>query len=175
MEVIEYVEKIDDRMNRINKKYKYIGDYIHNYLNDGKIEYEQLMDFELSLQDLSIQINKLVFVFNQIALNENNGNDNNGNDNNGNDNENIKNKNQLNKMDKIDYALDKTIFHFLPLLFMYFMIFDNESILHIKDFVEKKDTNNYINNNNTNNKKTNKNNNTNTFTLTKEEILNDLD
>ena len=157
-------------MNRINKKYKYIGDYIHNYLNDGKIEYEQLMDFELSLQDLSIQINKLVFVFNQIALNENNGNDNNGNDN-----ENIKNKNQLNKMDKIDYALDKTIFHFLPLLFMYFMIFDNESILHIKDFVEKKDTNNYINNNNTNNKKTNKNNNTNTFTLTKEEILNDLD
>ena len=107
MEVIEYVEKIDDRMNRINKKYKYIGDYIHNYLNDGKIEYEQLMDFELSLQDLSIQINKLVFVFNQIALNENNGNDNNGNDN-----ENIKNKNQLNKMDKIDYALDKTIFHF---------------------------------------------------------------
>ena len=46
MEVIEYVEKFDDRMNRINKNYKYISEYIHNYLNDGKIEYEQLIDFE---------------------------------------------------------------------------------------------------------------------------------
>ena len=56
MEVIEYVEKIDDRMNRINKNYKYIGEYIHNYLNDGKIEYEQLMDFELSLPLLSLPL-----------------------------------------------------------------------------------------------------------------------
>ena len=69
-------------------------------------------------------------------------------------------------MDKIDYALDKTIFHFLPLLFIYFMIFDNESILYIKDFIDKKNNNNhysYINNNTTINN------------ITKEEIIMDLD
>jgi len=177
MEIIEYVEKIDDRMNRINKNYKYIGENIHNYINDGKIEYEQLMDFELALQGLSIELFKLVYLFNQIENNENNENpkiiktnlqlsNNNINQNKYNNNK-INNVNQENKMDKIDYALDKTIFHFLPLLFMYFMIFDNESILYIKDFIEKQDnTNNYTNNSNT-------------FTPihkpTKEEIIDDLD
>ena len=178
MEVIEYVGKIDDRMNRINKNYKYIGENIHNYINDGKIEYEQLMDFELALQGLSIELFKLVYLFNQIENNENNENpkiiktnlhlsNNNINQNKYNNNNKINNVNQENKMDKIDYALDKTIFHFLPLLFMYFMIFDNESILYIKEFIEKQDnTNNYTNNSNT-------------FTPihkpTKEEIIDDLD
>ena len=74
MEVIEYIENIDDRMNRINKNYKYIGENIHNYINDGKIEYEQLMDFELALQGLSIELFKLVYLFNQIENNENNEN-----------------------------------------------------------------------------------------------------
>ena len=154
MEIIEYVEKIDDRMNRINKNYKYIGVNIHNYINDGKIEYEKLMDFELALQGLSIELFKLVYLFNQIENNENTKiiktnlhlSNNNINQNKYNNNK-INNVNQENKMDKIDYALDKTIFHFLPLLFMYFMIFDNESILYIKDFIEKQDnTNNYTNN-----------------------------
>ena len=187
MEVIEYVGKIDDRMNRINKNYKYIGENIHNYINDGKIEYEQLMDFELSLQNLSIELNKLVYVFNQIDNNETNVNNENPNIintilqlsnninqnkynnkiNNVNQENQVNQVNQVNKMDKIDYALDKTIFHFLPLLFMYFMIFDNESILHIKEFIEKQDnTNNYTNNYN---------NNTFTPTPTKEEIIDDLD
>jgi len=179
MEVIEYVGKIDDRMNRINKNYKYIGENIHNYINDGKIDYEQLMDFELSLQNLSIELNKLVYVFNQFDNNETNVNNenpniintilqlsNNINQNKYNNNK-INNVNQENKMDKIDYALDKTIFHFLPLLFMYFMIFDNESILHIKEFIEKQDnTNNYTNNSNTF---------TPTHKPTKEEIIDDLD
>lgn len=176
MEIIEYVEKIEDRMNRINKNYKYIGENIHNYINDGKIEYEQLMDFELALQGLSIELFKLVYLFNQIENNENNENpkiiktnlqlSNNINQNKYNNNK-INNVNQENKMDKIDYALDKTIFHFLPLLFMYFMIFDNESILNIKEFIERQDnTNNYTNNSNTF---------TPTHKPTKEDIIDDLD
>ena len=174
MEVIEYVENIDDRMNRINKNYKYIGVNIHNYINDGKIKYEQLMDFELSLQNLSIELFKLVYLFNQIENNENNENNETPNIiktilqlNNNNNNKKINNINQVNKMDKIDYVLDKTIFHFLPLLFMYFMIFDNESILHIKDFIEKKDTNyNNYTNTNTNIKFNN---------ISTQDILDDLD
>ena len=171
MEVIEYVENIDDRMNRINKNYKYIYENIHNYINDGKIKYEQLMDFELSLQNLSIELFKLVYLFNQIENNENNENPNTIKTilqlNNNNNKKKINNINQVNKMDKIDYALDKTIFHFLPLLFMYFMIFDNESILYIKDFIGKQDnTNNYTNNSNTF---------TPTYKPTKEEIIDDLD
>ena len=174
MEVIEYVENIDDRMNRINKNYKYIGENIHNYINDGKIEYEQLMDFELALQGLSIELFKLVYLFNQIENNENNENNETPNIiktilqlNNNNNNKKINNINQVNKMDKIDYVLDKTIFHFLPLLFMYFMIFDNESILNIKEFIERQDnTNNYTNNSNTF---------TPTYKPTKEEIIDDLD
>ena len=170
MEVIEYVENIDDRMNRINKNYKYIYENIHNYINDGKIKYEQLMDFELSLQNLSIELFKLVYLFNQIENNENNENPNTIKTilqlNNNNNKKKINNINQVNKMDKIDYALDKTIFHFLPLLFMYFMIFDNESILHIKDFIEKKDTN-YTNTNTNTNIKINN--------ISTQDILDDLD
>ena len=114
MEVIEYVENIDDRMNRINKNYKYIYENIHNYINDGKIKYEQLMDFELALQNVSIELFKLVYLFNQIENNENNENpkiiktnlqlSNNINQNKYNNNK-INNVNQENKMDKIDYYL----------------------------------------------------------------------
>ena len=134
------------------------------------------MDFELALQGLSIELFKLVYLFNQIENNENNENpkiiktnlqlSNNINKNKYNNNK-INNVNQENKMDKIDYALDKTIFHFLPLLFMYFMIFDNESILNIKEFIERQDnTNNYTNNSNTF---------TPTHKPTKEDIIDDLD
>ena len=175
MEVIEYVENIDDRMNRINKNYKYIYENIHNYINDGKIKYEQLMDFELALQNVSIELFKLVYLFNQIENNENNENpkiiktnlqlSNNINQNKYNNNK-INNVNQENKMDKIDYALDKTIFHFLPLLFMYFMIFDNESILHIKDFIDKKEKK-HTNYNNYSNIKINN--------ISTQDILDDLD
>ena len=51
MEIIEYVEKLDTRFNNITKDYKYIYDNIHNYINDGKVSYNQLMDFEVSLED----------------------------------------------------------------------------------------------------------------------------
>ena len=164
MDVIEYVEKIDERMIKINKNYNYIYNHIHNYLNDGIIEYAQLMDFEVSLQDLSIQLNSLVFLFNQKENNKNNIN-------NFKDykiyNDKQADKKADKKADKIDYVLDKTIFHFLPLLFMYFMIFDNESILYIKDFIDKKNNDNkinYINNTNTN-----------TNNIQKEDICDDLD
>jgi hypothetical protein len=165
MDVIEYVEKIDERMIKINKNYNYIYNNIHNYLNDGIIEYAQLMDFEVSLQDLSIQLNSLVFLFNQKENNINNK----ININNIKDYKIYNDKQADKKADKIDYVLDKTIFHFLPLLFMYFMIFDNESILYIKDFIDKKDKDNkinYINNTNTN---------TNTNNIQKEDICDDLD
>ena len=135
MDLFKYVENIDERMNRINKNYKYIYDNIHNYLNNECIKYEHLLDFELALQNLSIELNKLVYLFNQQELNENNSIDNTINQFKYNNNENI---DKINKMDKIDYILDKTIFHYMPLLFLYFMIFDKESILHIKDFIENK-------------------------------------
>jgi len=99
MEVIEYVENIDDRMNRINKNYKYIYENIHNYINDGKIKYEQLMDFELSLQNLSIELFKLVYLFNQIENNKNNkNNENNENNENNKNNENNENPNIIKTM-----------------------------------------------------------------------------
>jgi len=138
MDLFKYVENIDERMNRINKNYKYIYDNIHNYLNNGCIEYAHLLDFELALQNLSIELNKLVYLFNQQELNENNSIDNTINQFKYNNNENIDKIDKIYKMDKIDYILDKTIFHYMPLLFLYFMIFDKESILHIKDFIENK-------------------------------------
>lgn len=135
MDLFKYVENIDERMKRINKNYIYIYDNIHNYLNNGCIEYEHLLDFELALQNLSIELNKLVYLFNQQELIDNNSIDNTINQFKYNNNENI---DKIYKMDKIDYILDKTIFHYIPLLFLYFMIFDKESILHIKDFIENK-------------------------------------
>ena len=141
MDIIEYVENLDTRFNNITKDYKYIYDNIHNYLNDGKISYNQIMDFEVSLEDLSIQLNSLVFLFKQIQIdsvvllfNQKSNNNNNNN-----------------KESKLDYIVEKTIFNFIPLLFFYFMIYDKESILYIKDFVENKNQTNTTNNtNNTN-------------------------
>jgi hypothetical protein len=135
MEIIEYVEKLDTRFNNITKDYKYIYDNIHNYLNDGKISYYQLMDFEVSLEDLSIQINSLVFLFKQ-KQNENYINSINTINTNTNNNTIIDLNNT--KDTKLDYIIDKAIFQFMPLLFIYFMVFDKESILYAKDFIENK-------------------------------------
>ena len=157
MEIIEYVELLDNKIININKKYKYIYNNIHNYIKDGKINFEQLMDFDISLSDLDINISSLVFLFKQQELN------NNVNELNYIDfveNYNIK----YNKQNKIDYALNKTIFHGLPLLFIYFMIIDKESILYIKEFVE--------NTNTTKNETITK---TIPITMTDQEILDDLD
>jgi len=192
MEVIEYVEKIDNIITSINKDYKYIYDDIHNYLNDGKVSYDQLINFEVSLEDLSIQLNSLVFLFKQIQIesqvelfnpkknnnyNTNNYNTNNYNTNNYNTNNYKEDKikqyikeEQMNT--KIDKIIDKTIFNILPLLFLYFMVIDKESILYLKDFVENK-------NNKSNNTKEEEYNNkckniiNNIFN--EEYILNDLD
>ena len=124
MEVIEYVEKLDNTFTNITKDYKYIYDNIHNYINDGKVSYNQLMDFEVSLEDLSIQINTLAFLFKQKEIEKQNL-------------ININFKESTYKETKLDYIIEKTIFQYIPLLFIYFMIFDNESILYVKDFIEK--------------------------------------
>lgn len=124
MDIIEYVEKIDTMFNNVTKDYKYIYDKIHNYINDGKISYNQLMDFEVSLEDLSIQINTLAFLFKQKEIEKQNL-------------ININFKESTYKETKLDYIIEKTIFQYIPLLFIYFMIFDNESILYVKDFIEK--------------------------------------
>ena len=158
MDIIEYVEKLDTRFNNITKDYKYIYDNIHNYLNDGKVSYNQIMDFEVSLEDLSIQLNSLVFVFKQIQIesvvylfNQKN-KDTKYKDTN--------NTNNINKETKIDYIVEKTMFNFLPLLFIYFMVFDKESILYAKDFIENKyDTKTDNNTCNTTHENTHKNNN----------------
>jgi hypothetical protein len=124
MDIIEYVEKIDTMFNNVTKDYKYIYDKIHNYINDGKISYNQLMDFEVSLEDLSIQINRLAFLFKQKEIEKQNL-------------ININFKESTYKETKLDYIIEKTIFQYIPLLFIYFMIFDKESILYVKDFIEK--------------------------------------
>ena len=201
MEVIEYVEKIDNIMSSINKYYKYIYDDIHNYLNDGKITYNELIDFEISLEDLSIQLKSLVFLFKdkhyQCINNDNDNNDNNNNDNDNDTNINsyedtnknsdkikqynkeVKKENKKkidNKIDnKIDYITNKTIFNVIPLLFLYFMIIDKDSILYLKDFgVNINDT--YTNIEiNTKQKEYNKCKNIINNIFNEEYILNDLD
>lgn len=137
MDIIEYVEKIDTMFNNVTKDYKYIYDKIHNYINDGKISYNQLMDFEVSLEDLSIQINTLAFLFKQKEIEKQNL-------------ININFKESTYKETKLDYIIEKTIFQYIPILFIYFMIFDNESILYVKDFIEKNKYENKYENKNSN-------------------------
>jgi hypothetical protein len=151
MDIIEYVEKIDTMFNNVTKDYKYIYDNIHNYLNDGKVSYNQIMDFEVSLEDLSIQLNSLVFLFKQIQIDSLvllfNKKSNENNKKNSDTNESIENTINFkeSKVDKLDIMIEKTIFQYIPLLFIYFMIFDKESILYIKDFIENKYDNKYEN------------------------------
>jgi hypothetical protein len=133
MEVIEYVEKIDTLFDKVNKDYKYIYDKIHNYLNDDKITYENLIDFEVSLSDLSIHLNSLVFLFKQQEQQEKQA------------------QKEVNK-DKLDFIVETSLFNIFPLLFMYFMFVDKNSIFYIKDFVNttKNKTTNQNNNDNNN-------------------------
>ena len=63
MDVIEYVEKLDNTFINITKNYNYIYENIHNNLNKKKIAYNELIDFEISLEDLAIQLNSLLFLF----------------------------------------------------------------------------------------------------------------
>jgi len=196
MEVIEYVEKIDNKISSVNKDYKCIYENIHNYLNDGKITYQELMDFEVSLEDLSIQLNSLVFLFKQTQVQDiilqNSMNNINTQDNSYehfNNEAKIKKYNKEIKKDKIDtkmdtkidYIIDKTIFNILPLIFFYFMVIDKESILYLKDFVESKSQNTYNTYNTNNNIDINKeeyNNKCKTIInniFDEEYILNDLD
>ena len=149
MDIIEYVEKLDTMFVNITKDYKFIYENIHNYLNDGKVTYNQIMDFEVSLEDLSIQLNSLVFLFKQIQIdslvllfNQNTNQRNTNSTNSANDVETT----MKYKESKLDSIVEKTLFHYIPLLFIYFMIFDKESILHIKDFIEKP----YVNTNESN-------------------------
>ena len=137
MEAIEYVEKIDNKFNIIIKDYVYIYENIHNNLNDGKVSYDDLMDFEISLEDLSIQLNSLVFLFKQIQIDSV---------------VQLFNEKANNKESKVDYIVEKTIFNFMPLLFIYFMIYDKESILYVKDFVENRNDNKNDNKNDNDNK-----------------------
>ena len=158
MDIIEYVEKLDTRFDNITKDYKYIYENIHNYLNDGKVSYNQIMDFEVSLEDLSIQLNSLVFLFKQIQIdslvvlfNQKANQRNTNSTNSTNDVETTlrykeSKLDNLDKLDKLDSIIEKTLFHYIPLLFIYFMIFDKESILHMKDFIEKP----YVNTNESN-------------------------
>jgi hypothetical protein len=146
MEIIEYVEKLNNKFTGITKDYKYIYENIHNYINDGKVSYNQLMDFEVSLEDLSIQLNSLVFLFKQIQIESVvflfNQKSNRINSKNNENNENNQNNTEI----KVDYIVEKTIFNFMPLLFVYFMIYDKESILYAKDFIENKYDNKYDDN-----------------------------
>ena len=172
MEIIEYVELLDNKITNINKNYQYIYNNIHNYIQNGKLNFDQLIGFEISLSDLDINISSLVFLFKQLEINDFINKENKNVNINGIVNEPNycdfieKYNTKYNTHDKIDYAIDKTIFHFLPLLFIYFMIFDKESILYIKDFVE---------NTNTAKKETTTNTIPIPITITKQEILDDLD
>ena len=149
MDIIEYVEKLDTMFVNITKDYKFIYENIHNYLNDGKVTYNQIMDFEVSLEDLSIQLNSLVFLFKQIQIDSLvllfNQNTNQRNTNSTNSTNDVETTMKY-KESKLDSIVEKTLFNYIPLLFIYFMIFDKESILHIKDFIEKP----YVNTNESN-------------------------
>jgi hypothetical protein len=158
MDIIEYVEKLDTMFVNITKDYKFIYENIHNYLNDGKVSYNQIMDFEVSLEDLSIQLNSLVFLFKQIQIDslvllfnqKSNQRDTNSTDSTNDVETTMRYKenklDNLDNLDKLDSIIEKTLFNYIPLLFIYFMIFDKESILHLKDFIEKP----YVNTNKSN-------------------------
>ena len=131
--LIHYMNKLNYTFTKLTNDYNYISSNITNLLNNDVIPYDHLTDLDISMNDLSINIQTILLII-----------------------ENTENTNEFNirdsthpsvtseleglkpseyeKQKKIDVLVKNTITKMLPLFLLYLMLYDNESILNSKTF-----------------------------------------
>ena len=123
-----YINKLNIVFNKITADYSYLSSNITNLLNNELILYDSLTELEISMNDLSINIQSILFIIEETKKQ--------------NEFENINyNENYIDyfekekeKEKKNDVLVNNTVKRMLPYLFLYLMLIDKESILNSSSF-----------------------------------------
>ena len=143
----DFISNLNNTFNKITNNYNKIYSKIPSLLNNYILPFNNIIDLDSSLNELSIQLQSILFIIEREDSskmeNENNvvndgNNDGNNDDNNDNDsnNDNDGNNDNYEKEIKKDKIVNKTLIKMLPLFFYYLMMIDNESIINSKTFGE---------------------------------------
>jgi len=143
--LIHYMNKLNYSFTKLTNDYNYISSNITKLLNNDVIPYEHLTDLDISMNDLSINIQTILIIIENTKNTENI--------------ENIDNTRELEglkpsqrelegfdpseleyeKQKKTDLLVKNTLTRMLPIFLLYLMLYDNESILNSKTFGKNND------------------------------------
>ena len=138
-----YITKLNNTFSKLTTDYNYISSNITKLLNVDIIPYGYLTDLDISMNDLSINIQSILFIIENAIENEKAKANKNESDENNENNENyenyikeqiINNDEQYEKHKKTEILVDNTMKKMLPVFLLCLMLYDNESILNSKSF-----------------------------------------
>ena len=122
--LIHYMNKLNYTFTKLTSDYNYISTNITKLLNTEIIPFGHLTDLDISMNDLSINIQSILFIIENAI----------DNDENCTIEQIIKNEEQYEKQKKTDVLVENTMKKMLPIFLLCMMMFDNESILKSKSF-----------------------------------------
>jgi hypothetical protein len=122
--LIHYMNKLNYTFTKLTSDYNYISSNITKLLNPEIIPFGHLTDLDISMNDLSINIQSILFIIENAI----------DNDENCTIEQIIKNEEQYEKQKKTDVLVENTMKKMLPIFLLCMMMFDNESILKSKSF-----------------------------------------
>jgi len=130
-----YITKLNNTFSKLTTDYNYISTNITKLLNVDIIPYGYLTDLDISMNDLSINIQSILFIIENAIENEKaKENESDKNDENYIKEQIINNDEQYEKQKKTEILVDNTMKKMLPVFLLCLMMYDNESILNSKSF-----------------------------------------
>jgi len=122
--LINNMNKLNYTFTKLTNDYNYISSNITKLLNNDAIPYGYLTDLDISMNDLSINIQTILLIIENTESTINTRE------------RDLENSLQLEyeKQKKNDVLVKNTITKMLPLFLLYLMMYDNESILNSKTF-----------------------------------------
>ena len=122
--LIHYMNKLNYTFTKLTTDYNYISTNITKLLNTEIIPYGHLTDLDISMNDLSINIQSILFIIKNA----------NENDEKYTTEHIIKNEEQYEKQKKTEVLVENTMQKMLPVFLLCMMMVDNESILKSNSF-----------------------------------------
>ena len=150
--LFNYMNKLDDTFSKLTNDYNYISSNITKLLNVSVVPFGDLIDLDISMNDLSINIQSILFIIKNVIECEEN-NENYKNDSKYIEAQILKNEEQFEKQKKTEVLVENTMQKMMPVFLLCMMMYDNESVLKSNSFCNfgKNKNNNNNNNNNDNN------------------------
>jgi hypothetical protein len=133
-----YITKLNNTFSKLTTDYNYISSNITKLLNVDIIPYGYLTDLDISMNDLLINIQSILFIIENAIENEkakeNESDEKDEKDDNYIKEQIINNDEQYEKQKKTEILVDNTMKKMLPVFLLCLMMYDNESILNSKSF-----------------------------------------